>query len=217
MVNTFIKVDINNILLNSKTDIDNLPEAFVHESAIVDEGAELGRGVKVWHFCHVMGNSRLGTGSSLGQNCFVASDVTTGSNCKIQNNVSLYSGVTLGNDVFLGPSCVFTNVINPRSSVIRNDSYAPTHIGNGVTIGANATIICGITLGDFAFVGAGAVVTTNVKPYSLVVGNPAKQIGWMSQHGVRLEFNSENIAVCSESKLRFTFSKTDGVTPFIEK
>ncbi len=202
---------------NSIENIDSLPEAFIHGSAIVDEGAELGRGVKVWHFCHVMDGARLGTGTSLGQNSFIASGVTIGDNCKIQNNVSLYQGVTLGDNVFLGPSCVFTNVINPRSALVRRDSYATTQICDGVTIGANATIICGNTLGNFAFVGAGAVVTTNVKPYSLVVGNPAKQIGWMSQHGVRLEFNAENIAVCSESKLRFTFSKTDGVTPFIEK
>jgi UDP-2-acetamido-3-amino-2,3-dideoxy-glucuronate N-acetyltransferase len=204
-------------LPNAIENIDSLPEAFIHDSAIVDEGAELGRGVKVWHFCHVMEGVRLGKGTSLGQNSFVASGVIIGDNCKIQNNVSLYQGVTLGDDVFLGPSCVFTNVINPRSAVVRRDSYATTQICDGVTIGANATIICGNTLGDFAFVGAGAVVTSSVKPYALVVGNPAKQIGWMSPSGMRLEFNEENIAVCSESGRKFQLDKLNGVSPYSEK
>ena len=165
---------------DSKDDVSHFGSAFVHESAVIDEGAELGEGVKVWHFCHVMKNARLGKGTSLGQNAFVASGVTTGSNCKIQNNVSLYQGVTLGDDVFLGPSCVFTNVINPRSAIVRRDAYAPTKVGNGVTVGANATVICGTTLGDFAFIGAGAVVTSDVPPYALVMGNPARFAGWMS-------------------------------------
>lgn len=171
----------------------------------------------MWHFCHVMKGARLGTGSSLGQNSFVASGVTIGKNCKIQNNVSLYQGVTLGDDVFLGPSCVFTNVINPRSAVVRRDSYATTHICDGVTIGANATIICGNSIGDFAFVGAGAVVTSSVKPYALVVGNPAKQIGWMSPRGMRLGFNAENIAVCSESGSKFQLDALNRVSPYSEK
>ena len=163
---------------NSIENIDSLPEAFIHGSAIVDEGAELGRGVKVWHFCHVMKNARLGAGTSLGQNAFVASGVTTGSNCKIQNNVSLYQGVTLRDDVFLGPSCVFTNVINPRSAVVRRDAYAPTKVGNGVTVGANATVICGTTLGDFAFIGAGAVVTRDVPPRCITMAKRLFYLGY---------------------------------------
>ena len=202
---------------NTIENIDSLPAAFIHDSAIVDKGADLGRGVKVWHFCHVMEGARLGTGTSLGQNSFVASGVTIGKNCKIQNNVSLYQGVTLGDDVFLGPSCVFTNVTNPRSALDRRDSYATTQICDGVTIGANATIICGNTLGNFAFVGAGAVVTSSVKPYALVVGNPAKQIGWMSPLGIRLLFNEKNIAVCSESGSKFQLDVLNGVSPLVEK
>ena len=202
---------------NTIENIDSLPEAFIHDSAIVDKGAELGRGVKVWHFCHVMEGARLGTGTSLGQNSFVASGVTIGKNCKIQNNVSLYQGVTLGDDVFLGPSCVFTNVTNPRSALARRDSYAPTQIGDGVTIGANATIVCGNILGNYAFVGAGAVVTSSIKPYALVVGNPAKQIGWMSPLGIRLLFNKKNIAVCSESGRKFQLDELNGVSPLLEK
>ena len=199
--------------LNLDSEISNSGNAFVHESAVIDEGAKLGDGVKVWHFCHVMKNARLGTGTSLGQNSFVASGVTTGSNCKIQNNVSLYQGVTLGDDVFLGPSCVFTNVINPRSAVVRRDVYAPTKVGNGVTVGANATIICGTTLGDFAFIGAGAVVTHNVPPYALVTGNPARFAGWMSPHGGKLEFGGKGIAVCPESGATFRLENENEIHP----
>ena len=199
--------------LNLDSEMSNFGSAFVHESAVIDEGAELGDGVKVWHFCHVMKNSRLGTGTSLGQNSFVASGVTTGSNCKIQNNVSLYQGVTLGDDVFLGPSCVFTNVINPRSAIVRRDAYAPTKVGNGVTVGANATIICGTTLGDFAFIGAGAVVTHNVPPYALVIGNPARFAGWISPHGGKLEFKATGIAVCPESGAKFRLKNENEITP----
>jgi UDP-2-acetamido-3-amino-2,3-dideoxy-glucuronate N-acetyltransferase len=195
------------------SELSKYGNAFVHESAVIDEGAELGDGVKVWHFCHVMKNSRLGTGTSLGQNSFVASGVTTGSNCKIQNNVSLYQGVTLGDDVFLGPSCVFTNVINPRSAVVRRDAYAPTNVGNGVTVGANATIICGTTLGDFSFVGAGAVVTQDVPPYALVIGNPARITGWISPHGCKLEFGENEIAVCPESGAKFRLENKNEVHP----
>lgn len=194
-------------------EIQNTPP-FIHESAVVDEGAVLGVGVKVWHFCHVMTGARLGAGSSLGQNSFVAKGVITGSNCKIQNNVSLYEGVTLGNDVFLGPSCVFTNVINPRSAVIRRDSYAPTHVQDGASIGANATILCGTTIGRHAFVGAGTVVLSDVPPHAIVVGNPARQVGWMSPHGSRLDFNTpndegEHIAVCPESGDKFKLTSGD--------
>ena len=176
--------------------------AYIHPTAIVDEGAKLGNGVKIWHFCHVMPEAILGKGTSLGQNCFVANGVTTGSNCKVQNNVSLYSGVTLGNDVFLGPSCVFTNVINPRSSVVRRDSYSTTHIGHGASVGANATILCGITIGSNAFIGAGAVVLRDVPNYAIMVGNPATQNGWMSDHGCRLEF-SNGLATCPESGIDY--------------
>ena len=197
--------------LNSE--VSHFGSAFVHESAVIDEGAKLGEGVKVWHFCHVMKNARLGTGTSLGQNAFVASGVTTGSNCKIQNNVSLYQGVTLGDDVFLGPSCVFTNVINPRSARVRRDAYAPTKVGNGVTVGANATVICGTTLGDFAFIGAGAVVTHDVPPYALVIGNPARFAGWMSPHGCKLEFGENEIAVCSESGAKFRLENEKEIHP----
>ena len=179
---------------------------YIHPSAVVDEGAILGEGVKVWHFCHVMSGARLGTGTTLGQNTFVASGVTSGTNCKVQNNVSMYQGVTLGDDVFLGPSCVFTNVINPRSKVVRRDAYAPTAIGDGASVGANATILCGVTIGKHAFVGAGAVVLRDVADYAIVVGNPAVQNGWMSPHGCRLEF-SGGWAVCPESGEEFELIK----------
>ena len=170
---------------------------YIHPSAVVDEGAILGNGVKVWHFCHIMPQARLGTGTSLGQNCFVASGVVTGTNCKVQNNVSLYQGVTLGDNVFLGPSCVFTNVINPRSEVERRDTYAPTHLGDGASVGANATILCGINVGRYSFVGAGAVVLKDVPDFAIMVGNPAVQNGWMSAHGCRLDF-VEGKGTCSE-------------------
>lgn len=187
---------------------------FIHESAVVDNGAVLGDGVKVWHFCHVMDGARLGTGSSLGQNSFVASGVVIGENCKVQNNVSLYQGVTLGDNVFLGPSCVFTNVINPRSGVNRRDAYAPTNVQDGASIGANATILCGTTIGKYAFVGAGAVVLNDVPPYAIVVGNPARQTGWMSPHGCKLDFTipndqGEQIAVCPESGEKFKLTSGD--------
>ena len=171
---------------------------YIHPSAVVDEGAILGDGVKVWHFCHIMPQARLGTGTSLGQNCFVASGVVTGTNCKVQNNVSLYQGVTLGDNVFLGPSCVFTNVINPRSEVERRDAFAPTHLGDGASVGANATILCGINIGNYAFIGAGSMVLRDVPDYAIVVGNPAIQNGWMSAHGSRLKFLNGK-AICSES------------------
>ena len=162
-----------------------------HESAFVDEGAIVGDGSKIWHFCHVSGGARIGASCALGQNVFVASTALIGDRVRIQNNVSIYDGVTLDDDVFVGPSAVFTNVINPRSEVSRKDEYLPTRVGSGATIGANATIVCGSTIGRYAFVGAGAVVTHDVKPFALVVGVPARQIGWMCRCGVRLDLTSD--------------------------
>ena len=171
-------------------------EIFIHPSAVVDEGAVIGSGSKIWHFCHVMSKAIIGSNCSLGQNVFVANGVTLGSNVKVQNNVSIYEGVICEDDVFLGPSMVFTNVINPRSGVIRKSEYAKTVVGKGASIGANATIICGNQLGKFCFIGAGAVVTKDVPDYALVVGNPGKRIGWMSEYGERLRFDSQGLALC---------------------
>jgi len=168
---------------------------YIHPSAYVDEGASIGAGTKIWHFCHVMPKAIIGENCSLGQNVFVADQVTIGNNAKIQNNVSLYTGVVCEDDVFLGPSMVFTNVYNPRSAVNRKGEYLQTLVGKGCTIGANATIVCGVTLGHHAFIGAGAVVNQNVKPYALMVGVPARQIGWMSEHGERLHFEKDE-AIC---------------------
>lgn len=172
---------------------------FAHETAVIDEGAEIGEGVKIWHFSHIMPNSKIGDGCNLGQNVVVSPDVILGKNVKVQNNVSIYTGVICGDDVFLGPSMVFTNVINPRSAVLRRDQYQKTHVGRGASIGANATIVCGNDIGEFAFIGAGAVVTKDVPAYALVVGNPSKQIGWMSEYGHRLKFDENGEAVCPES------------------
>ena len=172
---------------------------FVHETAVVDDGAEIGEGVKIWHFSHIMPNSKIGDGCNIGQNVVVSPDVTLGKNVKVQNNVSIYTGVVCEDDVFLGPSMVFTNVINPRSAVLRRDQYQKTHVGRGASIGANATIVCGNDIGEFAFIGAGAVVTKNVPAYALVVGNPSRQIGWMSEFGHRLNFDESGEAVCPES------------------
>lgn len=172
---------------------------YVHPSAIVDEGAAIGEGTKIWHFCHIMPKAVIGSGCSLGQNVFVADDVTLGDNVKIQNNVSIYSGVICEDDVFLGPSMVFTNVYNPRSAVNRKGEYMKTLVGKGATIGANATIVCGIEIGAFSFIGAGAVVRNNVPPYALIVGNPGRQVGWMSEFGERLHFNDQGIAICPGS------------------
>ena len=172
---------------------------YVHPTSIVDEGCEIGLGTKIWHFSHIMPGCKLGENCNIGQNVVISPEVVLGKNVKVQNNVSLYTGVTCDDDVFLGPSCVFTNVTNPRSAVNRRGQYAKTHVGKGASIGANATIVCGHDIGDFAFIGAGAVVTKSVPAYALLVGNPARQIGWMSEYGHRLEFGKENIAICPES------------------
>lgn len=176
---------------------------FAHATSVVDEGAEIGAGTRVWHFSHIMSDCVIGENCNIGQNVFIASGVVLGNNVKVQNNVSLYTGVICEDDVFLGPSCVFTNVINPRSAVARKNEYKSTHVGKGVTIGANATIICGITIGEYAFIGAGAVVTKNVAPFALVVGTPSKQIGWMSAYGHRLHFDENGFASCKESGERY--------------
>lgn len=162
-------------------------DVYIHESAIVDEGAEIGAGSRVWHFVHVCSGARIGGGVSLGQNVFVGNKVTIGNRCKIQNNVSVYDNVHLDEEVFCGPSMVFTNVYNPRSGIERKDQYLDTRVGKGATLGANSTLVCGITVGAYAFVGAGAVVNKDVKPYALVVGVPGRQIGWMSEFGEQLE------------------------------
>ena len=169
---------------------------FKHDTAIIDEGAVIGEGSKIWHFCHIMPEARIGRGCNLGQNVFIASNVVLGKNCKVQNNVSLYEGVECGDDVFIGPSAVFTNVINPRSDVSRKTEYKKTVLKDGATIGANATIICGVTIGEYAFVGAGTVVTKDLPDHALYVGNPGRHIGWMSRNGQRLSFDADGKATC---------------------
>jgi UDP-2-acetamido-3-amino-2,3-dideoxy-glucuronate N-acetyltransferase len=172
---------------------------YVHPTAVVDDGCEIGQGTKIWHFSHIMAGCKLGENCNIGQNVVISPEVVLGRNVKVQNNVSLYTGVTCDDDVFLGPSCVFTNVTNPRSAVNRRGQYAKTHVGKGASIGANATIVCGHDIGEFAFIGAGAVVTKNVPAYALLVGNPARQLGWMSEFGHRLKFNEKSVAICPES------------------
>jgi UDP-2-acetamido-3-amino-2,3-dideoxy-glucuronate N-acetyltransferase len=176
---------------------------FAHETAIVDEGCSIGNGTKIWHFSHIMSNCTLGENCNIGQNVVVSPKVILGRNVKVQNNVSIYEGVTCDDDVFLGPSMVFTNVINPRSAVNRKNEYLKTHVGKGASIGANATIVCGHDIGQFAFIGAGAVVTKRVTAYALVVGNPARQMGWMSEFGQKLVFDADGIAICSESNEKY--------------
>jgi UDP-2-acetamido-3-amino-2,3-dideoxy-glucuronate N-acetyltransferase len=176
---------------------------FAHKTVYIDENCQIGQGTKIWHFSHIMSDSKIGRNCNIGQNVVISPQVVLGDNVKVQNNVSIYTGVTCDNDVFLGPSCVFTNVINPRSAVNRRDSYLKTHVGKGATIGANATIVCGHDIGPYAFIGAGAVVTKNVLPYALVVGNPAKQLGWVSEYGHRLEFDDSCFAICIESKQKY--------------
>jgi UDP-2-acetamido-3-amino-2,3-dideoxy-glucuronate N-acetyltransferase len=182
---------------------------FAHETAIVDEGCTIAEGVKIWHFSHIMPNCIIGEKCNIGQNVVISPDVVLGKNVKIQNNVSIYTGVVCEDDVFLGPSMVFTNVINPRSAVNRKSEYAKTTVKKGASIGANATIVCGHDIGAFAFIGAGAVVTKNVPDYALVVGNPAKQIGWVSEYGHRLNFDENGLAVCPETGQEYLKSNNE--------
>lgn len=184
-----------------------MSDYFTHPTAVVDPGAIIGAGTKIWHFCHIMSGAKIGPRCSFGQNVFVADGVELGSNVKVQNNVSIYKGVTCGNDVFLGPSMVFTNVINPRSAVNRRLEYVATHVGDGASIGANATIVCGHDIGHHAFIGAGTVVTKTVLPYALVVGNPARQLGWMSEHGERLKFDEAGQATCDASGQKYVLNQ----------
>ncbi len=178
-------------------------EYFAHETAVIDEGCKIGKGTKIWHFSHIMSGSEIGENCNIGQNVVVLPGVKLGRNVKVQNNVSIYTGVICDDDVFLGPSMVFTNVINPRSAIIRKDSYLETIVEKGASIGANSTIVCGNIIGRFAFIGAGAVVTKDVKPYALVVGNPARQTGWMSEFGHKLSFDEKGFAICPESGERY--------------
>lgn len=176
---------------------------FAHETAVIDQPCIIGQGTKIWHFSHIMAGCTIGEECNLGQNVVVSPEVVLGNRVKVQNNVSIYTGVTCDDEVFLGPSVVFTNVINPRSAVNRRGAYEKTHVGQGATLGANATIVCGHTIGTYAFVGAGSVVTKEVFPYALVVGNPARQVGWMSAYGHRLTFDAYGEAVCAESGERY--------------
>ena len=176
---------------------------FSHQTAIVDEGSSIGEGTKIWHFSHIMPKCTIGKACNIGQNVVISPEVVLGNNVKIQNNVSIYTGVICEDDVFLGPSMVFTNVINPRSAINRRNQYAKTIVKKGASIGANATIVCGNDIGEYAFIGAGAVVTKHVPAFALLVGNPAKQIGWVGEYGHRLEFNDENMAICKESGQRY--------------
>jgi UDP-2-acetamido-3-amino-2,3-dideoxy-glucuronate N-acetyltransferase len=178
-------------------------EYFAHETAVVDDGCKIGKGTKIWHFSHIMTGSEIGENCNIGQNVVVSPGVKLGKNVKVQNNVSIYTGVICEDDVFLGPSMVFTNVINPRSAIIRKDSYNSTVVEKGASIGANSTIVCGNKIGSYAFIGAGAVVTKDIEPFALVVGNPARQTGWMSEYGHKLLFDKSGSAVCPESGQRY--------------
>jgi len=176
-----------------------LKDYFAHETAVIDDGCKIGAGTKIWHFSHIMTGCEIGEKCNIGQNVVVSPGVVLGENVKVQNNVSIYTGVICEDDVFLGPSMVFTNILNPRSAVIRKDQYVNTLVRKGASIGANATIVCGITIGEYAFIGAGAVVVKDVDDYALVLGNPARHIGWMSEFGHRLDFDKEGVAICPES------------------
>jgi len=176
---------------------------FSHKTAVIDDGCIIGKNVKIWHFSHIMPNCTIGDYCNIGQNVVISPEVILGKNVKVQNNVSIYAGVICEDDVFLGPSMVFTNVINPRSAINRKNKFVKTNVCKGATIGANATIICGNTIGAYALVGAGSVVTKDVKPHSLVIGNPSKQIGWVSEYGHRLQFDDNGSAICDESKERY--------------
>lgn len=180
---------------------------FAHETAVIDEGCEIGNGTKIWHFSHIMPGCKIGRNCNIGQNVVISPEVVLGDNVKVQNNVSIYTGVICEDDVFLGPSMVFTNVVNPRSAVNRRGQYSKTLVKKGASIGANATIVCGHDIGRFAFIGAGAVVTKEVPDYALVVGNPGKQTGWMSEYGHKLIFDKEGIAECIESKEKYRLDK----------
>jgi UDP-2-acetamido-3-amino-2,3-dideoxy-glucuronate N-acetyltransferase len=181
-------------------------EYFAHETAVIDIGCQIGQGTKIWHFSHIMSNCTIGEKCNIGQNVVVSPDVELGNNVKVQNNVSIYTGVICENDVFLGPSMVFTNVINPRSAIIRKDEYKKTLVKKGASIGANATIVCGNDIGKYAMIGAGSVVTKDVPDFALLVGNPARQLGWVSIYGHRLNFNEQNEATCPESGQRYTLN-----------
>jgi len=176
---------------------------FAHETAVIDAGCQIGEGTKIWHFTHIMPNCSIGNHCSIGQNVVISPEVKIGNGVKIQNNVSVYTGVICEDDVFLGPSAVFTNVINPRSAIVRRNEFKTTLVQKGATIGANATVVCGITIGRYAFVGAGAVVTKNIPDYALFIGNPARQSGWMSEFGHKLKFDSVGMAICPESKEKY--------------
>jgi UDP-2-acetamido-3-amino-2,3-dideoxy-glucuronate N-acetyltransferase len=182
---------------------------FAHETAVIDDGCKIGTGTKIWHFSHIMTGSEIGENCNIGQNVVISPGVKLGCNVKVQNNVSIYTGVTCEDDVFLGPSVVFTNVINPRSAINRKNQYGSTSVEKGASIGANATIMCGIKIGKYSFVGAGAVVTKDVKPFALVMGNPARHTGWMSEYGHKLIFNNEGIATCSESGDRYRLENNE--------
>lgn len=185
--------------MNSSNDI----KPFIHPTAVVDEGAQIGNGTKIWHFSHIMSGAVIGEQCNIGQNVVVSPSVILGKNVKVQNNVSIYSGVICEDDVFLGPSMVFTNILNPRSAIIRRDSYIKTLVKKGASIGANATVICGNEIGEFALIGAGAVITKPVKPYALVIGNPARQTGWVSEYGHKLQFDELGFAICPESQQEY--------------
>lgn len=180
---------------------------FKHDSAVIDPNCRIGKGTKIWHFSHLMSGCVVGEACVIGQNVYIASTVVLGNNVRVQNNVSLYDGVTCEDDVFLGPSCVFTNVINPRSAISQKDKYKSTKIGKGATIGANATVVCGNTIGKYAFVGAGAVVTKDLPDYSLWTGNPARQCGWISEAGMKLTFDSHGVAICSSTGEKYLLSQ----------
>ncbi len=186
-----------------------IDSVFIHPTAVVDDGSQIGEGTRIWHFSHIMPNCRIGERCNIGQNVVISPEVILGSNVKVQNNVSIYTGVTCDDDVFLGPSVVFTNVINPRSAIVRTNQYQKTHVGKGATIGANATLVCGNNIGAYAFVGAGSVVTKAVPPYALVIGNPARQRGWVSEYGHKLSFDAGGMAICPESGQQYQLADNE--------
>jgi UDP-2-acetamido-3-amino-2,3-dideoxy-glucuronate N-acetyltransferase len=188
---------------------------FAHSTACIDEGSKIGKGTKIWHFSHIMKDAVIGENCNLGQNIVVSPGVTLGNGCKVQNNVSIYTGVICEDYVFLGPSMVFTNVINPRAHVIRKDEYKTTKVGQGASIGANATIVCGISIGQYALIGAGAVVIRDVPDFALVVGNPSRQIGWVSKAGHRLSFNPDGLALCSEDNSKYRLSTESNIVTLL--